>query len=177
MKETGIIRRIDELGRVVIPKEIRKTLRINEGDPLEIYTESEKLLLKKFSPIGAIGGYAKTLCESLYESTSIPVIICDSDTVLAVKGQGTKEFEKQTISEELLRFLKSRKTLISDKNSLDKIKITPTDERNYAVQLIMPVLAQGDLIGGLIMLSKEAEIDAKVISLASFCIDFMARRA
>ncbi len=177
MKETGMIRRIDELGRVVIPKEIRKTLRINEGDPLEIYTESEKLLLKKFSPIGAIGGYAKTLTESLYKATSIPVLICDCDTVLAVKGQGTKEFEKLGISDQLLTFLKGRRTLISDKNSNDKVKITSTDEKNYSVQLIMPVVAQGDLIGGLIMISKEAEMDAKVISLASFCIDFMSRQA
>lgn len=177
MKDTGIIRRVDELGRVVIPKEIRKTMRINEGDPMEIFTENDRLFLKKFSPVGAIGGYSKEIAESVYSKTSMSVAICDTDNVLAVKGGKTKEFEKQDISDELLSFLKSRQTLISEKGRNDKISITPFDEKKYNAQLIMPVITQGDLFGGLILLSDDSEIDPKTISLASFVADFLARLA
>lgn len=177
MKETGIVRRIDELGRVVIPKEIRKTLRINEGDPLEIYTERDQLLLKKYSPIGAIIGYAKGIAESLYEQTSRSVVIVDTDMVLAVKGHGTKEYEQNPISEELLKLLRQRKTLLSQNSDNKKIKITNRDNLEFSSQLIMPIITAGDLVGGVVIISKEAEIDANTISLTAFSVDFLSRQA
>ncbi len=175
MKETGIIRRIDELGRVVIPKEIRKSMRINEGDPLEIFTEADRLFLKKFSPVGAIGGYLKEIAESVYAQTSMSVAICDTDAFLTVKGAKAKELDKKDVSRDLLRSLKTGKTHISDKGATDKIALTALDEKKYNVQLIMPIISQGDLFGGLVLLSDEAQIDSKIISLASFVTDFLAR--
>ena len=85
MKATGIVRRIDDLGRIVIPKEIRRTLRIREGDPLEIYTEKDgEVIFKKYSPMGELSSYAAEICESLYKSTGGTVAVCDRDSMIAV---------------------------------------------------------------------------------------------
>lgn len=175
MKETGIVRRIDELGRVVIPKEIRKTLRLNEGDPIEIYTEREELVLKKFSPISASFGFAKNMVESIYAQTGHPALVCDTDIVLAVKGQGLSGMEKQSISDGLLTVLKEKREMVSEKIGIRKFQIVSGIDCEYQSRLILPVLSQGDLIGGVIVLSKEEIIDSKTISVASFCADFMGR--
>ncbi len=175
MKETGIIRRIDELGRVVIPKEIRKTLRIAEGDPLEIFTEHDELLLRKYSPLGAIQNYTKCVIDSLYDNTQMSVLICDTDKIIGQKGSLSREFDGKLICDDLLSSLKSRKTIICDNQNGQKVTITDLDSQNYKYQLIMPIISQGDLYGGLILISIDREVDSKVIALASFCIDFLAR--
>lgn len=91
MKATGIVRRIDDLGRVVIPKEIRRTLRIREGDPLEIYTEKDgEVIFKKYSPMGELSSYAAEICESLYKSTGGTVAVCDRDSMIAVSRRREK---------------------------------------------------------------------------------------
>ena len=101
MKATGIVRRIDDLGRVVIPKEIRRTLRIREGDPLEIFTDREgEVILKKYSPIGELGTLAKLYAESLAQTLGCTVCITDMDQVVAVSGSGRKELQDQYISRE-----------------------------------------------------------------------------
>ena len=93
MKATGIVRRIDDLGRVVIPKEIRRTLRIREGDPLEIFTDREgEIILKKYSPIGELGAFAKEYAESLAQTAGHITCIVDKDQIIAVSGGGKKEF-------------------------------------------------------------------------------------
>src|SRR5690606_24522992 len=87
MKATGIVRRIDDLGRVVIPKEIRRTLRIREGDPLEIFTDREgEVILKKYSPIGELNEFANEYCESLHENTKFIAMITDRDNIIAISG-------------------------------------------------------------------------------------------
>lgn len=89
MKATGIVRRIDDLGRVVIPKEIRKTLRIKEGTPLEIFTDREgEIILKKYSPIGELNVFAKEYAEALAQSSGMVACITDHDQVVAAAGQG-----------------------------------------------------------------------------------------
>ena len=98
MKATGIVRRIDDLGRVVIPKEIRRTLRIREGDPLEIYTEKDgEVIFKKYSPMGELSSYAAEICESLYKSTGGTVAVCDRDSMIAVSGGGKKELLEKPV--------------------------------------------------------------------------------
>ena len=102
MKATGIVRRIDDLGRVVVPKEIRKTLRIREGDPLEIFTDREgKIILKKYSPVGELGANAAILAESIARTLGCTVCITDLDQVVAASGAGSRELKGQYISEEL----------------------------------------------------------------------------
>ena len=109
MKATGIVRRIDDLGRVVIPKEIRRTLRIREGDPLEIFTDREgEIILKKYSPIGELGTFAKEYADSLGQVLGLPVCICDRDTVIAAAGGAKKEYQGKAISPGLERLIENR---------------------------------------------------------------------
>ena len=111
MKATGIVRRIDDLGRVVVPKEIRRTLRIREGDPLEIFTDKEgEIILKKYSPIGELSVFAKQYAESLSQMLGCLAGICDMDQVVAAAGNGKKELQDEDITRELGEFLKERKT-------------------------------------------------------------------
>ena len=109
MKATGIVRRIDDLGRVVVPKEIRRTLRIREGDPLEIFTDREgEIILKKYSPIGELSQFAGQYAESLAQSTGHLVCITDRDHVIAAAGNGKKEFEGKPISRQLEELIEDR---------------------------------------------------------------------
>ncbi len=116
MKATGIVRRIDDLGRVVIPKEIRRTLRIREGDPLEIFVDREgEVILKKYSPIGELGDFAKEYADSLYESTGHISLIADRDMVIAVAGAAKKEFIDKPISRAVENAIEDRKVIILTK--------------------------------------------------------------
>ena len=112
MKATGIVRRIDDLGRVVIPKEIRRTLRIREGDPLEIFTDREgEIILKKYSPIGEFGMPVKLYAESLSQTMGCTVCITDTDQVIAVSGAGKKDLEERFVRKEFLQVLGDREVL------------------------------------------------------------------
>ena len=113
MKATGIVRRIDDLGRVVIPKEIRRTLRIREGDPLEIFVDRDgEVILKKYSPISELGDFAKEYAEALYDSLGNPVLICDRDTYIAVAGGSKKEYLNKSVSELVEKIMEDRQSVI-----------------------------------------------------------------
>ena len=98
MKATGIVRRIDDLGRIVIPKEIRRTMRIREGDPLEIYTDKDGgVIFKKYSPMGDLSQFAAQICETLHKTTGCSVAISDRDTIMAASGSCKRDiYEKRT---------------------------------------------------------------------------------
>ena len=118
MKATGVVRRIDDLGRVVIPKEIRKTLRIKEGDPLEIFTDREgQVILKKYSPIGELSEFATGYAETLAKTTGHIVCITDKDTIIAVSGGSKKEFLEQDVSQELEKLMEDKEVYSSKENS------------------------------------------------------------
>ena len=176
MKATGVVRRIDDLGRVVIPKEIRKTLRIKEGDPLEIFTDKEgEVILKKYSPIGELSEFATEYAETLAKTTGHIACITDKDTVIAVSGGSKKEFLEQSISDELERILEDKENYTSRENNL-AVPITKNDnkERRFNSQVVYPIISDGDAIGSVILLSKEpgikmTEVEQKVVqSAASF---------
>ena len=110
MKATGIVRRIDDLGRVVIPKEIRRTMRIREGDPLEIYTSREgEVIFKKYSLLGGVEDFAAELCETMSRSTGSVCAVTDRDTVIAVAGGSKRELMGKRITPELEQIMESRK--------------------------------------------------------------------
>ena len=112
MKATGIVRRIDDLGRVVIPKEIRRTLRIREGDPLEIFTDREgEIILKKYSPIGELGTFAKQYAESLAQVSGLMVCITDRDAVIAAAGGAKKDYMGKAVSQELEDIIQERENI------------------------------------------------------------------
>ena len=111
MKATGIVRRIDDLGRVVIPKEIRRTLRIREGDPLEIYTATDgEVIFKKYSPVGELSAFASQYAEVLSRVSGLPVIICDKDHVIAASGVSKRELLERRVSPVLENYMESRKS-------------------------------------------------------------------
>ena len=177
MKATGVVRRIDDLGRVVIPKEIRKTLRIKEGDPLEIFTDKEgEVILKKYSPIGELSEFATEYAETLAKTTGHIACITDKDTVIAVSGGSKKEFLEQGISDELERIMEDKERYTSKENNDIAVPITKNDNkaRRFNSQVVYPIISDGDVIGTVILLSKEAgtkmtEVEQKVVqSAASF---------
>src|SRR5690625_2272088 len=109
MKATGIVRRIDDLGRVVIPKEIRRTLRIREGDPLEIFVDREgEVILKKYSPINELSHFAQEYAEALFDSTQHPVLICDRDEIIALAGESKKDYLNKHIGDLLEKTIEDR---------------------------------------------------------------------
>lgn len=158
MKATGVVRRIDDLGRIVIPKEIRKTLRIKEGDPLEIFTDKDgEVILKKYSPIGELSEFATGYAETLSKTTGHIACITDKDTVIAVSGGSKKEFLEQDLSQELEQLLEDKEIYTSKENNEVSIPITKNDnkERIYNAQVVYPIISQGDVIGSVILLSKD----------------------
>ena len=155
MKATGVVRRIDDLGRVVIPKEIRRTLRIKEGDPLEIFTDKEgEVILKKYSPIGELSQFAAEYAETLTRTTGHIACITDKDTVIAVSGASKKEWIEQGISNELEKLLEEKEKYLSKENNDVAVPITQREKNDkiYNAQVIYPIISDGDAIGSVILL-------------------------
>ena len=175
MKATGVVRRIDDLGRVVIPKEIRKVHRIKEGDPLEIFTDKEgEIILKKYSPIGELTEFASSYAETISKTTGHIACITDKDTVIAVSGGSKKEFLEKSLSKELEEVLENKEIFKSKENNEIAIPITQNEgrERIYNGQVIYPIISDGDVIGSVILLSKEpnkkmGEVEDKVAQSAA----------
>ena len=158
MKATGIVRRIDDLGRVVVPKEIRRTLRIREGDPLEIFTDQEgEIILKKYSPIGELGDFARQYAEVLAQTTGNIICITDRDQVIAVAGGAKKDVFMKAISEQLERLIDERDSVIANREEKKFIPIVP-GEAEFQSQLISPIISEGDAIGSVIITTKENRV-------------------
>lgn len=173
MKATGIVRRIDDLGRVVIPKEIRRTLRIREGDPLEIFTDREgKIILKKYSPIGELSAFAKQYAESLALTMGCLVCVCDMDQIIASAGTGKKDMQDKYISRPLEKQLGDRSQIMAALGDKKYIAITDSQGEEYEYEIICPIICEGDVIGGVILLSKDAkkklgELEQKMAACAA----------
>lgn len=145
MKATGIVRRIDDLGRIVIPKEIRRTLRIRDGDPLEIYTEKDgEVIFKKYSPVGELSDFAAQICESLFKTGEGIAAVCDRDSVIACSGVPKKELVDKAISEELSSVLDSRKYYAA--TGSPDMPFLSGDETHF-VTVAAPIITEGDIMG------------------------------
>ena len=172
MKATGIVRRIDELGRVVVPKEIRKVLRIREGDPLEIYTDSEGLIiLKKYSHVGELGNYALKYAESLAQVMNVLIAIADRDEIVAVSGGLKKDYIGRHVSKSLDEIMASRENIMIPIGK-HIINVADNMEIEAATQIIYNIVSDGDIIGCIIAYRKEEnkpfnEVEQKIISVAS----------
>lgn len=168
MKATGIVRRIDDLGRVVIPKEIRRTLRIREGDPLEIFVDRDgEVILKKYSPIGELGDFAQEYSDSLYETTGHVAIITDRDAVVAVSGVPKKQWVDRLIVPAVEKAMDTRRSVLT------KMGDYPEEEHwGFAMQVIAPIISEGDPIGAVILGTNEAnrnlgELETKLCETAA----------
>lgn len=155
MKATGLVRRIDDLGRVVIPKEIRRTLRIKEGAPLEIFTDREgEIILKKYSPIGELGSFSKEYAEALAQASGHAICITDRDQVIAAAGGVKKESVGKPISQELERVIHGREQVLSAGDDKKFVRVTGDDEEELP-QVVCPILCEGDAIGSVVLQSRD----------------------
>lgn len=155
MKATGIVRHIDELGRLVIPKEIRKNLRIREGDPIEIYTDSEgKIVLKKYSPMGEMVTFAKQFSEILAKNTGHKVVVSDRDSVIAVSGGMSKDYIGKKISKAFENIIQEREVVNTSKKGRP-IPILEGETEFTGQQIIYPIMGDGEVIGSVVMMQKE----------------------
>jgi AbrB family transcriptional regulator (stage V sporulation protein T) len=177
MKATGIVRRIDELGRVVIPKEIRRTLRIKEGDPLEIFTDRDELTLKKYSPIATLEGFSEATAKSLNQLSGKLAVICDTDGVLHASGEGKKELEGKLLSPEMDKVLRERRSYIANlAEGGDILPITQNTIDGVTAQIIVPIISNGDCIGAVAVISKEEseKMDSNLLNLVRLTADILA---
>lgn len=178
MKATGIVRRIDDLGRVVIPKEIRRTLRIREADPLEIFTDREgEIILKKYSPIGELSNFAKEYAEALAAASGHSVCITDRDQVIAAAGGMKKDTVGHPVTGQLEEVMNDREHVVSA-SSKKHVKITSDDAGNELPQIISPILCEGDVIGSVILRCRDqkGEIGETEQVLAKCAAGFMGRQ-
>lgn len=155
MKATGIVRRIDDLGRVVIPKEIRRTLRIREGDPLEIFTDRQgEVILKKYSPIGELAVFAKEYAESLATTLACTVCITDHDQIVAAAGYGKKELQDKFINKRLESIMDAREQVAACAGEKKYVPLTDENSEDFASQVICPIICEGDVLGTVVLLEK-----------------------
>ncbi len=154
MKATGIVRRIDDLGRIVIPKEIRRTMRIREGDPLEIYTGANaEVVFKKYSPVGELSEFAAQYADVMSRACGLPVLICDRDHVIAVAGESKKEYLEKRLSAALETALEARQTV--EYTGADCM--TAVDGASRCVGFMVPILALGDITGCVCLLCGDGD--------------------
>ncbi len=175
MKATGIVRRIDDLGRVVIPKEIRRTMRIREGDPLEIYTNREgEVIFKKYSPIGELSTFASEYAETMAKICSLSVVITDRDAVIAVAGTNKKEYMDKRLSQALEEIISQRQFYRAVEGKTP-VYVT-SDEMGSPISCAMPIISAGDIIGCVVSLDNsktgnkehcEENLETKLIQTAA----------
>ncbi len=168
MNATGIVRRIDDLGRVVIPKEIRRTMRIREGDPLEIFTNSGEVIFKKYSVVGEMSALASQYAEALGESVSLPVLICDRDHCIAAAGISKKTVLEKNVSADLEDIMENRKIVSFDSAS----NLTALEGLENEICVAAPILSSGDINGAVVLVASEqgntvSESDIKLVGVAA----------
>ncbi|MDE6312584.1 MAG: stage V sporulation protein T [Lachnospiraceae bacterium] len=177
MKATGIVRRIDDLGRVVVPKEIRRTLRIREGDPLEIFTDREgEIILKKYSPIGELGDFAKQYADTLAQTSGHVVCIADRDQIIAVAGGAKREFLNKPVGAQVEHIMQGRDTVMAAAGEKNFVSVAEQDMNEYRGEVICPIIAEGDAIGSVIILSKEEKVGETEKKLAVSAAGFLGRQ-
>ena len=176
MKATGIVRRIDDLGRVVIPKEIRRTLRIRDGDPLEIYTEKDgEVIFKKYSPVGELSDFAAQICDALYKSGDCVAAVCDRDSVIACAGVPKKELVDKRISAALTEIMDSRRLYTaSSKTELPFAE----GEEILNLSVAAPIISEGDILGCVVFAAKHGspEPSEVQIKLAATVASFLGKQ-
>lgn len=155
MKATGIVRRIDDLGRVVVPKEIRRVLRIREGDPLEIFTDKDgEIVLKKYSPIGELSSFAQQYVEATAQILGHAVCVCDRDQIIAVAGAPKKDLLGKPLHKELEDAINDREAILARQGEKQYIKITGAGDDEYEGEIVQTIISEGDAIGAVIILDK-----------------------
>ena len=176
MKATGIVRRIDDLGRVVIPKEIRRTMKIREGDPLEIYTDREGgVIFKKYSPVNELGDFATSYAETLYKTSGYPICITDKDSIIATAGVAKRDLFEKPVSAEMEKVMEEKTALVCSETKT--VPVTDHYEK-YTAGIISPIISEGDVLGNVVVMragekEKMTDVELKLASAASM---FLAKQ-
>ena len=177
MKATGIVRRIDDLGRVVIPKEIRRTMRIREGDPLEIYTDNDgEVIFKKYSPIGELSPCSAQYADVLCKNVGYPALICDRDHVVAAAGVSRKEYLERRVSSALEELMEARRSYIAKQGESESVY--PVEGLDRRAVVVFPIIASGDINGAVLLLENDtgsAPRDTE-IKLAEIAASFLGKQ-
>ena len=179
MKATGIVRRIDDLGRVVIPKEIRRTLRLREGTPLEIFTDREgEIILKNYSPMMELTAFSGQYAEAMAQSSGLMVCITDRDQVVAVAGGPKKELLSKTISRELERVIMERETVQAAAGDKRFLYLVPDAVEGLCAEVIVPIICEGDAIGSVALFSRDqrTKMGDTELKLAQTAAGFLGRQ-
>ena len=179
MKATGIVRRIDDLGRVVVPKEIRRTLRIREGDPMEIFTDREgEIILKKYSPISELGAVSQQYADAVFQTLKQPVLICDKDQFIAVAGLPKKEIIGTPIHSDLENAIEHRKNILARKSDREFINLYGLNYQEFYSEAIATIVCAGDTVGAIAILSQQENIplENSALNLAAAGAHFLGRQ-
>ena len=175
MKATGIVRKIDDLGRVVIPKEIRRTMRIREGDPLEIYTEKDgEVIFKKYSPVGELSEFAASMAESLYKTVGCGVAVADRDAFISVYGAPKRELADKRVSPELERIMEDRGIY---QHKSGERAVPMSEDGKYTVGTAAPIISEGDVMGCIVLFSDDDRVMGETeYKLAQTVAGFLGRQ-
>ena len=159
MKATGIVRRIDDLGRVVIPKEIRRTMRLSEGTPLEIFTDRDgEIIFKKYSPMAELGNCAKQYADALAQTLGHTVCIFDRDQIIAASGNQKKDYLGKVISKQVETLIENRELVQVLSGGKHTVSLFEGDDGQYEAQIIYPVICEGDAIGAVALSTREEKV-------------------
>ncbi|MDY2727200.1 stage V sporulation T C-terminal domain-containing protein [Anaerostipes faecalis] len=177
MRATGIVRRIDDLGRIVIPKEIRKTMHIRESDPLEIFTERDgSIILKKYSPIGEMGIIAKQYADSIAASLPHTICICDQDSIIAAAGPNHKKLLGKILHEKAEEALHERKYLLAGQNDSEFIPLVSDFPEEFTGIALSTIIAEGDAIGLVCIISNEGPLTDQDLMITKIGASFLGRQ-
>ena len=176
MKATGIVRRIDELGRIVIPKEVRRTMRIREGDPLEIYTEKDgEVIFKKYSPMGELSDFAGHMCDTINKTTGCVSAISDRDNLIAVCGLPRRELTGKRISEDLEHIMEGRQ--VYQRRYGDRVQSVAEGAERYGIGVAAPIISEGDVMGCVLFINEGDAVSGEVeYKLAQTAAGFLGRQ-
>ena len=182
MRATGIVRRVDDLGRIVIPKEIRRTLKIREGAPLEVFTDREgSVILRKYSPVGEMGNDAAACAEALHKTVGCLTLVCDRDTVVAAAGSGRRGYMEKPVSAAVDQWMANRSTVQADTRTaaVPAPLIQGEEAQGYTAQTAVPVISAGETVGIVILASREANarMGEAELKCAQAAAAFLGRQA
>jgi AbrB family transcriptional regulator (stage V sporulation protein T) len=174
MKSIGIVRKIDELGRIVIPKEIRKTMQIQDGDSLEIFTDSQgDIVFKKYAPVSELSAFAQKYADILSKYIDLPMLVCDLERVVSVAGVSRNEYLNRRISLELKEYMQSGKDFISTGDS----EFRPVEGMKQPAAIMCPVIAFDSVVGAVVLLNENDKVpDSSEVTLVQVATTFLGKQ-
>ena len=177
MRATGIIRRIDDLGRIVIPKEIRKTMHIRESDPLEIFTEKDgNIILKKYSPIGEMGDNAQQYVQAIASQIPHTICICDQDSVIAAAGPNAKKLLGKLLHEKAETALSERKNLLTNDEKEDFFPLIADFPEDFHYLCLSTIIAESEAVGFVCILSTQDKLTENELKIAQIAASFLGKQ-